>query len=64
MTRRKKMDIVVVTCYGESESMDRQDAINFYFERMSCSDGSERERYATIVAQLLNGATEAIDTPL
>ena len=55
------MDIVKITCYNRTETMERADAIKFYTEGILCSDGSEQERYATILAGLVSGATVVSD---
>ena len=61
MARRKKVDLVVVTCYGESKIWERSEAIAFFLEGMRCCEGAERERYTEIYLQLLDGAKEAFD---
>lgn len=53
--------MVKVTCYGTTETMSRKNAIAKYKEAMSWSEGSERERYATILLGLLNGRNEVSD---
>lgn len=55
------MDLVKVTCYGRTETLTRNEALNKYSEGILCSEGSERERYANIVAGLLNGLKEVDD---
>ena len=55
------MDMVMITCYCQTETMERADAIKLYSEGVMCCDGSERERYATILAGLLAGETEVSD---
>ena len=55
------MDKVKITCYGETEMMNRADAINFYTDGIACSDGSERERYTNILIGLLSGLNEVSD---
>lgn len=54
-------DIVEVTCYNETEKFVRRDAINFYFDCMLNSEGSERERYLNIYQMLMLGYTECFD---
>lgn len=54
-------DIVAVTCYGKTEKMRRQDALDFYFDAMYATEGAEHERYETIYFQLLGGEMEASD---
>ena len=54
-------DPVRVTCYGETRTWERADAINYYMQGIGFSDGSEQQRYANIVYQLARGAKEARD---
>lgn len=61
MARRKKVDLVVVTCYGKSETMERKAAMEKYQEGILCSEGSERDRYVNIYFQLARGCKEAFD---
>lgn len=61
MAQRKKVDLVVVTCYGESKVWERSQALEFYLEGMAWSEGSERDRYVNIYYQLARGAKEAYD---
>ena len=56
-------DIVIITCYGQTETMHRQDAIAEYQEAMMCCEGSEAERYSNIYFQLLEGRKHCSDTP-
>ena len=57
LTKRQLEEQVKVTCYRETETMKRRDAIAYYQEGMlSCDPGSsECERYTTIFCQLLEG---------
>lgn len=48
-------DIVTVRCYYEEEKMERDKAIKLYKECFACSDGSEKERYAEILFDLMDG---------
>lgn len=58
----KKLDSVKTVCYGEGKHWDdRKDAINFFAEGMVSSEGSEKDRYATILSQLLEGETVCSD---
>ena len=44
------------TCYGEEHKFaTKKDAINFFLDAYNCSDGSEAERYASILMQLDSG---------
>lgn len=56
-----RKDIVTVTCYGITEQMERQKAIRFYSDGVLSCDGSEKERYANILAQLTSGLTVCSD---
>ena len=47
-------DIVTITCYNKTSQMERKQAIEFYTSCISCSEGSERERYAKILAELID----------
>ena len=49
------MDEVTITCYGKTEKRKRNDAIAFYLEGILCSEGSERDRYTSIVTGLQCG---------
>lgn len=61
MERRKKADLVVVTCYGKTKVWERKDAIDFFLEGMRACSGAERDRYTDIYIQLIDGAKEASD---
>lgn len=54
-------DPVRVTCYRQTKTWEREDAIAFYLDCMMNSEGSERDRYCEIYYQLINGAKEARD---
>lgn len=56
-----KKDFVTITCYGKKETMPRQQAIAKYREGYMVCDGSERERYAAIYFQLIEGKAECYD---
>ena len=58
---RKKSDLVVVTCYGRQQVMQRKDALAYYKDAILCCEGAERDRYVNIYFQLLDGAREAYD---
>ena len=53
--------IVTITCYGKTEKMNRDKAIAFYTEGILYSDGSERDRYVSIVTGLQCGKTVVDD---
>ena len=61
MARRKKVDLVAVTCYGQTKVWERKDALEFYLEAMAFCEGAERDRYVNIYYQLASGAKEAFD---
>lgn len=51
-----------VTCDGKKEVWtNRQDAMAFYKKGICMSEGSERERYASIYTQLLIGSNNCCD---
>lgn len=55
------MEITVI-CYGEKRIWkSRKQAKSFYLEAMSCSEGSERERYAKIFCELESGMNVCTD---
>lgn len=56
-------DIVTITCYRQTKTMHRQQAIAEYQEAMLCCEGSEAERYSNIYFQLLEGCKHCCDTP-
>lgn len=64
MARRRKSDVVVVTCYGRQEVLERRDALAKYKEGILCCEGAERDRYVNIYFQLMDGAREASDERL
>lgn len=55
-------DIVKITCYGETETMERDKAEKFYLKAMMFSEGSERERYTKIYLELKEGKRDISDT--
>jgi len=56
-----KNDMVTITCYGRTETMDRIDALQKYRDCIAHSEGHERTRYFNIVVDLMNGKTECSD---
>lgn len=56
-----KVDTVTVTCYGKTKSWWRPDALAFFRAGVESCEGSERDRYLTIVMQLESGATVCSD---
>lgn len=61
LSKSKMNEKVKVTCYRQTEIMTRREAMEFYYEGMCCSEGSEHERYETIFFQLMKGYTECSD---
>ncbi len=57
----KCTDPVTVTCYGETKTWERKDALKYFLEGAHLCEGSEAERYFNIYYQLVNGAKEASD---
>ena len=59
---KTKREIISVMCYDNEEIWgDRKEAIDFYLECMSFSEGAERERYSAILEQLMTGNTYCTD---
>ena len=54
-------DLVTVTCYGQTKTWRRQEAIDFFLEGMCSCEGAEQEHYPSIYLQLIGGAKEARD---
>ena len=53
---------VITICYGHKDEWESKDeAIKYYMECANASEGSERERYMTIILQLLDGQKVATD---
>lgn len=58
----KRLDSVMVTCYGETEMWDtRKEAADFYMQAILACEGAERDRYLNIYAGLYQGLTEVTD---
>ena len=52
------MDKVTTICYGQAREWDnRWDAIDFFMEGALACDGSEKDRYTTILLKLMAGET-------
>ena len=57
------MDKVTTICYGQKQEWaDRWDAVEFFKEGVLTCDGSEKDRYTTILLKLLAGETECSDS--
>ena len=61
MARSKKIDLVVVTCYGKTKTWERKDALEFFLDGARFCEGAEAERYFNIYYQLIKGAKVAHD---
>ena len=61
LTKRQLAERVTVTCYGEKESITREQAIDKYYDAMIYCEGSERDRYMAIYCQLIEGLAEVSD---
>ena len=48
-------DLVTITCYGSTIKVDRQTALKEYSEAVLFCEGSERDRYVSIVCGLKAG---------
>lgn len=55
------MDLVKITCYRKTETMERSKAMKFYRECADNSEGSERDRYVNILFGLMDGLKEVSD---
>ena len=56
------METITVYCHGKPETWhNRSEAIAFYAEGVAACEGSEQERYANILTDLLSGASVATD---
>ena len=59
----KAADAVITINYGEKKRWDnRWDAVDFFTEGACACDGSERERYETILLKLLAGERVCSDS--
>ena len=56
-----KNDIVTIKCYGQEKTYTRLDAIKKFAEGVEFCEGSEKERYANILAGLVQGKTYITD---
>ena len=57
------MDRVTTTCYGQKKEWDdRWEAVDFFKEGAMACDGSEKDRYTTILLKLLAGETTCSDS--
>ena len=58
----EKLDSVTTVCYGEEKVWDsRKEAKDYFLEGLKATEGSERERYATIYTKLILGKNYCTD---
>jgi len=55
------VDMVKITCYGETKEMERKEAIAFYTEAFCGTEGYEQLRYMNILVGLKAGDSEVYD---
>ena len=55
------IDTVEITCYNDTDVMERKEALDFYSECMSWSEGAERDRYYNIYFGLKAGKKKVHD---
>ena len=60
----KGTDKVTVVCYGKAQEWDRWEAIDFFMQGAAACDGSEKERYTTILLKLMAGEEVCSDDVL
>lgn len=58
---KKKTDIVTITCYNSERKMERQKAMEEFSDAILFCEGSERDRYCSIVAGLKAGKSVVDD---
>lgn len=61
IVKQPNNDLVEIICYGEKETRRRKEALDFYYDCMMNSDGSERDRYTNIYLQLKAGLKKCSD---
>ena len=61
MAKKQEKDIVTIICYGQVEKMEREQALDKYFDCMMMCEGSEGERYKNIYCQLKQGEKVCVD---
>ncbi|MFA5324477.1 MAG: hypothetical protein WC373_17505 [Smithella sp.] len=54
-------DIVTITCYKQTEKMERKAAIEKFLDGMANSEGSEQSRYVKIYLGLISGLSAVSD---
>lgn len=61
-TKKQLSEKVSIECYGEVETMTREQALDKYKMCVICCDGCERDRYVNIFFQLLDGYKHCCDS--
>ena len=60
--RFRKVDGVITVCYGKREYwISRAEAIRFFLQGVAATEGSERDRYSQIYAELVSGRAVCTD---
>ena len=60
--RFRKVDGIITVCYGKREYWkSRAEAIRFFLEGVAATEGSERDRYSQIYAELVSGRAVCTD---
>ena len=58
----KTQEDITTICYGHMDKWNnRAEAVKYFFECASCSEGAEKERYVNIMMELMAGANLATD---
>lgn len=57
----KPMKFVTISCYGQESYLSRDIAIKRYLGYIAASEGSERDRYVSILLQLQEGKNYCTD---
>ncbi len=61
LSKSKLSERVTITCYNQTETMTRREALELYYDAMRNTEGSERERYESIFFQLMDGENVCTD---
>ena len=57
----KPRKYVTISCYGQESVKERNNAIRTYTTYIAASEGSERDRYVSILLQLQEGKNYCTD---
>lgn len=55
------IDVVEITCYNDTDLMEREEAKAFYLDCMRSSEGAEQSRYVNIYSGLMEGRKKIHD---